>query len=264
MGHVPAMSAATETLPRAARGGGQRGCRVVAARGADAARGGAAPLDARAAELLVRRGVHAGARPAPEPRHDAANAVPNTENTPPLWYLLEWFDYRAARHRRVRAAAALGDRRDRARARRLGIGMRARRPRRRDRVRRARRRQPAVRLVLAGGARLRAVHVHRGARDARFVRVLREPSGRRLALFALAGALALLSHYFAVFLLGRNGRCGCSPIGAPAGRRCRRSSALARGRARAAAADLAQGGHGTQWIGRWPLKERIADIPRTT
>ena len=106
--------------------------------------------------------------------------VPNTENSPPLWYLLEWLDYRAARQRRVRAAAALGARRDRARARRVGDRPRARRPRRGDRMRGARHRRPAVRLVLAGGARLRAVRVHQRARDARFVRVLREPTRRRV------------------------------------------------------------------------------------
>ena len=34
-----------------------------------------------------------------------------------------------------------------------------------------------------------------------FVRALDEPTPRRMAAFALAGALALLTHYFAVFLL---------------------------------------------------------------
>ena len=50
---------------------------------------GAAARDARPAELLVRRGVHAGARPAREPRGDAAAFV-HTENTPPLWYVAIW------------------------------------------------------------------------------------------------------------------------------------------------------------------------------
>ena len=54
--------------------------RVVAARGAHAARRGAAPLDARPAELLVRRGVHAGPRAAPEPLGDAARGRPHREH----------------------------------------------------------------------------------------------------------------------------------------------------------------------------------------
>ena len=45
-----------------------------------AAGGGAAPLDARPAELLVRRGVHARARAAPEPRRDAARGRAHREH----------------------------------------------------------------------------------------------------------------------------------------------------------------------------------------
>src|SRR5580700_1701061 len=44
---------------------------LVAAGGAHIAGGGASLLDARRAELLVRRGVHAGARAASEPVGDA-------------------------------------------------------------------------------------------------------------------------------------------------------------------------------------------------
>ncbi len=39
------------------------------------------------------------------------SAVVHTENTPPLWYLLEWADLACARYRRGRAAPALGARR---------------------------------------------------------------------------------------------------------------------------------------------------------
>ncbi len=47
---------------------------------ADAARGGPAPLDARAAELLVRRGLHARPRAPPEPVGDAALGRPHREH----------------------------------------------------------------------------------------------------------------------------------------------------------------------------------------
>ena len=128
--------------------------------------------------------------------------VPKTENTPPLWYLIEWFDYRLLGNGefalRLPSAIAgialvpgrLADRRG------------ALRSRRRDRVRRARGRQAAVRLVLAGGARLRPVHVHDRPGDARVrARAARADAGRRLAWFWLAGSLMLLTHYFGVFVL---------------------------------------------------------------
>jgi mannosyltransferase len=86
-------------------------------------------------------------------------------------------------------------------------------------------------------------------------------SPRRLAAFALAGSVALLTHYFAIFLL--------IPM----------VLWLARDRARLRAAVgaiaalvlvglallpliSAQGGHGTQWIGRWPISERVQAIPQ--
>jgi hypothetical protein len=141
-----------------------------------------------------------------------------------------------------------------------------------------------------------------------------EPTARRLALFALSGALALLSHYFAVFLLIPMVLWLLRPRRADAGVARRRGSAADRvataGRpelvpapapvpvpatvpAPAAGAAparltvevltsrvpifaavgalavvglalvpliLAQGGHGTQWIGEWPLSERLEAI----
>ena len=62
---------------------------MVAARGADGAGRGVAVLDARPAEPLVRRGVHARPRAAPS-LGATLHAVVHTENTPPLWYVLEW------------------------------------------------------------------------------------------------------------------------------------------------------------------------------
>jgi 4-amino-4-deoxy-L-arabinose transferase-like glycosyltransferase len=93
-----------------------------------------------------------------------------------------------------------------------------------------------------------------------FARALDEPTPGRLAAFALAGALALLTHYFAVFLL--------VPMAL---------WLLLDGRRRATAAAVAalavvglallplisaQGGHGTQWIGHWALSSRLQAIPQ--
>ncbi len=94
-----------------------------------------------------------------------------------------------------------------------------------------------------------------------FLRAEREPTRGRMALFALTGALALLSHYFAVFLL--------IPmvlwlLFGPGERRpqTRRAALGAVGVLVLVGLALlplisAQGGHGTQWIGRWPLSERL-------
>jgi hypothetical protein len=82
-----------------------------------------------------------------------------------------------------------------------------------------------------------------------------------MAAFALAGALALLTHYFAAFLLlgmvvwllrdpaGRRGALGASAVLVLVG------LALL-------PLILAQGGHGTQWIGRWALSSRLGAIPQ--
>ncbi len=94
-----------------------------------------------------------------------------------------------------------------------------------------------------------------------FLRALREPTRARMAAFALAGALALLTHYFAVFLLIPMAlwllcERAHAPRGAAARSGCWRSSG-------AALLPLisAQGGHGTQWIGQWPLSRTAAGDP---
>jgi mannosyltransferase len=130
-----------------------------------------------------------------------------------------------------------------------------------------------------------------------FLRARAEPSPRRLALFAVMASLALLTHYFAVFLLipmivwlllpllrarsprGEEatpargdadigaGRAGVEPVEmawAPAGRRptllaCAAVAAV--GLALVPLA-LAQGGHGSQWIGAWALSSRLQAIPQ--
>ncbi len=94
-----------------------------------------------------------------------------------------------------------------------------------------------------------------------FLRADREPTPRRLAAFAASAALALTSHYFAVFLLApmclwllrrRERRRATLPAVAAVGTVGLALAPLA----------LAQGGHGTQWIGEWPLAERLAAIPQ--
>jgi hypothetical protein len=94
-----------------------------------------------------------------------------------------------------------------------------------------------------------------------FLRAQREPTPRRMAAFAATGVLALLSHYFALFLL--------VPmvlwlLARPATRRAALVPVAALTLAGAALLPLisAQGGHGTQWIGRWPLSERLEAIPQ--
>jgi hypothetical protein len=93
-----------------------------------------------------------------------------------------------------------------------------------------------------------------------FVRALREPTSRRVWLFALTATLALLTHYFAVFLL--------VPMVLAL---CRRRLAAVRlaplllpvlTGAALIPLIVAQGGHGTQWIGRWALASRLEAVPQ--
>jgi mannosyltransferase len=99
-----------------------------------------------------------------------------------------------------------------------------------------------------------------------FLRALREerrghPGAADLAAFALTGSLALLTHYFAVFLL--------APmvlwlLWASDRRRAVLGAIGSLGIVCLALLPLisAQGGHGTQWIGRWALGSRLQAIPQ--
>ena len=186
--------------------------------------------------------------------------VPKTENSPPLWYLIEWFDYRllGTGEYALRLPSAIA-----------GIALVP--------VAWAIGRELADRAAAIACAALVTVGplfvwysqearayglfmFTSGLAMLAFVRVLREPTGRRFALFAGAGALCLLSHYFAVFILAGMG------LWLLADPRTRRRSLPALAALALVAVALlplisAQGARGTQWIGEWALKERIEDIP---
>jgi hypothetical protein len=111
-----------------------------------------------------------------------------------------------------------------------------------------------------------------------FVRVLCEPTPRRVWLFALAASFALLTHYFAIFLLipmiaGVCLRLLADMDQAPWTQRVRKINPkkipalfplLLPVVVGAALIPLiaAQGGHGTQWIGEWALASRLEAIPQ--
>ncbi len=186
--------------------------------------------------------------------------LPKTENSPPLWYLIEWFDYRlfGSGAFALRLPSALA-----------GIALVP--------VAWATARELADRAAAIACAALVTVGplfvwysqearvyglfmLTSGLALLAFVRVLREPSGRRFAWFAAAGALCLLTHYFAVFILAAMG------VWLLADPRTRRRSLPALAVLALVGLALlplisAQGGRGTQWIGRWALTARIEAIP---
>lgn len=188
-------------------------------------------------------------------------SVVHTENTPPLWYVIAWLDAR------VLGDGALALRLPSALA---GVAT-----------------VPVVWAIgreLAGrrGALFAAAFVAVNplfvwySQEARayalfvffsalamlcFVRAERAPTGARMAAFALSGSLALLTHYFAVFLL--------IPmvlwlLRERAARRAALPAIAALTVVGLALLPLisAQGGHGTQWIGHWALSSRLQAIPQ--
>jgi mannosyltransferase len=104
-----------------------------------------------------------------------------------------------------------------------------------------------------------------------FLRAEHSPTDRRLAAFAVAASLALLSHYFAAFLLAPmiamlllRGRLP-GLAGKPA--RAGRATWVACGVPIVVGLALlplasTQGGHGAQWIGEWALTKRLQAIPQ--
>ena len=95
-----------------------------------------------------------------------------------------------------------------------------------------------------------------------FLRADRVPTRSRMALFVLSAALAMLSHYFAVFLVGG---MLLWLLRAPGERRrlaIWATAALVLAGLALLPLVIAQGGHGTQWIGRWSLSSRLQAIPQ--
>lgn len=190
---------------------------------------------------------------------DTLHGIVRTENSPPVWYLLVWLWSRVAGTgavalRSVSAAAGLATV---AVSWQLGRELGGRR----------------VAAVLAGLIAVNPLFLWY-SQEARvyslfaltasvslwlFVRADRTPTGRRLACWAVAAAVALATHYFAVFLvvpqavvlLARRGRAPVVAVAAVG------AAGLA-----LVALVASQGGHGTQWIGRWALSSRLDAIPQ--
>ncbi len=188
--------------------------------------------------------------------------VGRSENTPPLWYVLAWADARVlgtgeialrlpsalAGIATVPVAWAIGRELDGRRAAIVCAALVAVNP---------------LFVWYSQEARSYALFVLAAALALLcFLRALREPTRGRMALFALSGALALLSHYFAVFLL----------IGMvlwllwePRTRRAAAPAIAVLALVGAALVPLIlaqQGGHTSQWIGEWALSSRLRAIPQ--
>jgi 4-amino-4-deoxy-L-arabinose transferase-like glycosyltransferase len=192
-------------------------------------------------------------------------AVVHSENSPPLWYVLEWADRRLlgdgevalrlpsalAGIATVPVAWAIGRELAGRRAAILAAALVAVNP---------------LFVWYSQEARVYGLFVLMAALAMLcFLRAQRDPSRGNLAAFAVSASLALFTHYFAVFLL--------LPMAlwlllAPGPARSRRREVLAALAVPAAVGVAllplisAQGGHGTQWIGRWPLSQRLQAIPQ--
>jgi mannosyltransferase len=223
------------------------------------------------------------------------HAVSQTENSPPLWYVLEWGFTRVLGTGAValRLLSALGGIATVPLAWGVGGELAGRRA------------AVATALLVAVNpllvwysqeARVYGLFVFVAALALWcFLRALRAPTPRRLAAFAVSGALALLTHYFAVFLLAPmclwlllaarpTDPAGSADAAHPADptrpadpadsagttqeRRIPMPGAIAAVAAIALVGlaliplIVAQGGHGTQWIGRWALSSRLQAIPQ--
>jgi len=189
------------------------------------------------------------------------HAVVHTENSPPLWYLLAWLDVRVlgdgafalrlpsalAGIATVPVAWAIGRELHGRRAAVIAAALVAVNP---------------LFVWYSQEARVYSLFVLTSSVAILFfLRALADPSRRRMAQFALACAVALLTHYFFVFLLAP------MVLWLLRERRLRRAGALAIAAVAIVGLSLlplviAQGGHGTQWIGRWALGNRLEAIPQ--
>jgi mannosyltransferase len=205
--------------------------------------------------------------------------VVHTENTPPLWYVLEWAISRVLGTgvlalRLLSALAGIAT---------VGVAWAIGREL-------AGRRVAIVTSALVATSPLLVWYSQEARAYSLFVlsaslallcflRALRAPSTRRLLAFALSASLALLTHYFAVFLLMPMvlgllwGTLAAAPQRELTPReRPRNPKNLPRVLYAVALPALvglalvplilAQGGHGTQWIGEWALASRLEAIPQ--
>jgi mannosyltransferase len=185
-----------------------------------------------------------------------------TENSPPLWYIVEWVFYRlfgtgewALRMPSALAGIALVPVA-------WGVG--------RELAGRATAVATAA-LVAVGPifvwysqeARVYGLYtLAAGVSMLCFLRFAARPQERRRAIaFALAGVFALLTHYFTVFLLAG---MALWLLWRP---ETRRRAVPALGAIAVAGLALvpliaAQGGRNTNWIGEWPLRNRLEAIPQ--
>jgi uncharacterized membrane protein len=190
------------------------------------------------------------------------SSVVHTENTPPLWYLIAWADARVLGTDEValRLPSALAGIATVPIAWAIGRELTARR---------------ATAIAMAAFVAVNPLFVWY-SQEARayalfvllsalamlcFLRALHQPTRGRIAMFALSGSLALLSHYFAVFLLIP------MVLWLVWDRACRRTAwpaiaALVLVGLALTPLISAQGGHGTQWIGQWALTSRLQTIPQ--
>ena len=188
------------------------------------------------------------------------HGISRTENTPPLWYVLAWADSRVLGTGEIalRLPSALAGIAAVPVAWAIGRELSGRR----------------VAILCATLVAVNPLFVW-FSQEARsyglfvltaalamlcFLRAAREPTRGRMWAFALTGSLALLSHYFTVFLLipmvlwllwERGTRKAALPA----------IATLALVGAALVPLVLAQGGHDTQWIGEWPLSQRLRAIP---
>ncbi len=190
-------------------------------------------------------------------------SVVHTENTPPLWYILAWADARVlgTGEYALRLPSALAGIATVPVAWAIGRELTARR---------------ATAVAMAAFVAVNPLLVWY-SQEARayalfvlfaalamlcFLRALRAPTRGRMAVFALSGSLALLSHYFAVFLL-------IPMVLWLLWAHADRLRAMLPALAALALVGLAltplisaQGGHGTQWIGAWAFTSRLQAIPQ--
>jgi mannosyltransferase len=185
----------------------------------------------------------------------------HSENSPPLWYLIAWADYRVlgsgelalrlpsalAGVATVPVAWAIGGELAGRRAAIVAAALVAVNP---------------LFVWYSQEARVYGLFVLSAALALLcFLRAERDPTPGRMGAFAVTGVLAMITHYFAIFLIVP------MVLWLLSDRSTRRAAVPAIGALTVAGLALlpliaAQGGHGTQWIGRWPLSERLQAIPQ--